>query len=210
MYRVSREESEDLIRKLAEAYPKCFFEIPQQRRPLKKNILADLEREGFPAASELLSAGIEWYMSHFGYQHALTAGAKRINLDGKEVGTVTELEERAAKKKITEGKQRNAIRIMSSMHSAGLIADDQLRKVDAPPMRTKSSSQPPDDNTWPTELVRVQNALSAAATAWQGSGDVSLRGAMAAGALSIVIKEAQRAITSFTGEPSCQPGDDGG
>ena len=91
-YRFSREENEDVIRKLAEKYPKCFFVDPRQRRPLKKNILADLQNDGFPAAYEPMSAAIEWYMSHFSYRYALEAGAKRVDLNGKEVGTVTEQE----------------------------------------------------------------------------------------------------------------------
>jgi sRNA-binding protein len=91
-YRINREESEEVVRKLAESYPKCFFVDPKMRRPLKNNILADLQKDGFPAAYELLSAGLHWYQSHFGYQYSLQAGARRIDLTGKEVSTVTEQE----------------------------------------------------------------------------------------------------------------------
>ena len=47
--------------------------------------------------------GIE---SHFGYQLTLQTGVKRIDLTGKEVGTVTELEHRAAQKYVHDRKAR--------------------------------------------------------------------------------------------------------
>jgi sRNA-binding protein len=198
MYRFTREETEDTICKLAEAFPKCFFEDPQLRRPLKKNILVDLEQAGFPAAHDLIRAALDWYESHFGYLYALHAGAKRIDLNGKEVGTVTELEQAAALKKITEGKKLrkerngfNATKTVAALHAAGRIPDDQLRKLDAPPMPI---TRPP---TAP-ELKRVHEALAAAESAWTGSGDANLRAALTSAALGIVMKEAQSVIDSFT------------
>src|SRR5215467_2779524 len=98
----SRDETEDTIQGLAERYPKAFFVNPRQRRPLKKNILSDLEKDGAPFAPELLSSALSWYQSHFSYQYALEAGAKRIDLTGKEVSTVTEQEQRAAQIEIDE------------------------------------------------------------------------------------------------------------
>jgi sRNA-binding protein len=55
-YKFYRQELEDSVQLLAEKYPKCFFTNPRLRRPLKKNIVADLEKDGFPLAAELLSA----------------------------------------------------------------------------------------------------------------------------------------------------------
>jgi sRNA-binding protein len=199
-YRFNREENEDVIRKLAEQYPKCFFVDPRQRRPLKKNILADLQNDGFPAAYELMSAAIEWYMSHFSYRYALEAGAKRIDLNGKEVGTVTEQEHIAAQKKIQDDHQKlaernqlNAIRTSSALHAAGRIPDDQLRKLDAPPMPV---AKPPKAaaSTPAPELARIYEALAAANTAMTGDSDPDLRAALGCAALGVVIKEAQRII----------------
>jgi sRNA-binding protein len=177
LYRYTREETEELIRFLAERFPKCFFEDPRLRRPLKKNILADLEQAGFPAAQDLTRAAIDWYQSHFGYSYALHAGAKRIDLNGNEVGTVTESEQAAARKKIAERKKllfierngHNATKTVGALHAAGRIPDDQLRKLEAPPMpvKTKPTTAP--------EFARVQEALAAAEAAWTGSGDASLR-----------------------------------
>jgi ProP effector len=199
-YRYNREEIEATIRMLAERFPKCFVENPQLCRPLKRNILADLEQADFPAAHDLIAAAVNWYESNFSYLYALQAGAKRIDLNGKEVGTVTELEQAAALKKIKERKKflseryggYNATKTLATLHAAGRIPDDQLRKLEAPPIpvKTKPAAAP--------ELTRVHEALAAAQTAWAGSGDTSLRAALTSAALGVVIKEAQSVIDSFT------------
>jgi sRNA-binding protein len=99
-YKPNRQESEEGGRILAERYPKCFFENPRQRRPLKKGIINDLIKDGAPIAPELITAIVDWYKLHLGYQKKILAGEKRINLDGDEAGIVTEAEQRAAEKKV--------------------------------------------------------------------------------------------------------------
>jgi len=210
-YRINREESEEVVRKLAEPYQKCFFVDPKMRRPLKNNILADLQKNGFPAAYDLLSAGLDWYQSHFGYQYSLQAGARRIDLTGKEVSTVTEQEHASAQKKIRDDQQKlaernsmNATRTTASLHSAGRITDDQLKKLDASPMpavpttRAKAAAAP---SAISPELLRLHEALLAANAAATGPGDAELRAAMGAAALGFIVKEAQRLIdiTTTTG-----------
>src|SRR5262249_1167816 len=101
-YKFERREVEYGVHVLVEKDPQCFFDNPRQRRPLKKNIVADLEKDGCPLAPELIAASVDWYQSHFGYQYALEVGSKRLDLNGKEVGTVTALEQAAARKKIQE------------------------------------------------------------------------------------------------------------
>ena len=134
-YRPNREENEETIRMLVDRYPKCFFADPRLRRPLKKNITADLQQDGLPATYELIAGAVEWYQSHFGYQYSLETGARRINLNGKEVGTVTEQEHLAAEKKVKEGKaflaeRKNAT--LQTLYATDQIRDDHLKKLDAP------------------------------------------------------------------------------
>ena len=123
---------------LAERYPRCFFVNPRLRQPLKKNIEADLQKDGF-ASPELISASVDWYKSHISYQYNLETGAKRLDLEGKETGTVTESEYHAAQKKILEIKAKmgsfNPIRTMSNLVTAGRISEGQLKKIDAPMSR---------------------------------------------------------------------------
>jgi sRNA-binding protein len=98
-YRPNREESEEGVRKLVETYPRCFFEQPELRWPLKKGIIDDLVKDGAPMAPELITASVEWYQTHLGYQLCLLAGRKRVDLHGKEGNAVTEYEHRVAQKK---------------------------------------------------------------------------------------------------------------
>jgi sRNA-binding protein len=92
----TRQQTEDAIQLLAELYPKCFFADTKQRRPLKHNIVADLINDGVELGRELVRNSVDWYESSFGYQHALQAGVKRIDLQGNLGAAVTEQEQRNA------------------------------------------------------------------------------------------------------------------
>jgi sRNA-binding protein len=215
-YRPDREETEDTIRLLAERYPKCFFVDPRQRRPLKKNILADLQNDGFPAAYELISAAVDWYQSHFSYQYALEAGTKRINLAGKEVGTVTAMEHLAAQKKIKEGKanlaekdKRNATQTLQTLYAYGRISDDHLKKLDAPMIAKVATRPRPIDDTDPAIAKVAVSAgpgngtdpLTSLRAMWSNidsvlakTEDVGLRSALTAAALKVFVVEATKLI----------------
>ena len=39
------QDHNEVIRVLAEHYPRCFFDDARQRRPIKKNIIADIEAQ---------------------------------------------------------------------------------------------------------------------------------------------------------------------
>jgi ProQ/FINO family len=174
--------------------------------PLKQNIAADLQDDGFPAAYELIVSAVGWYMRHFAYQYALQAGAKRINLNGKEVGTVTEQEWLKAQKRIKEDQQRvkernlgYPVRTMMSPHSSGRISDDMVGKVDAPPISpVKAASVSPAELQVSPELTPLYEALRAANNAISATPNGELRAALASAALGVVVKEAQRAIASFS------------
>jgi sRNA-binding protein len=198
-YRPDREECEEAIRMLAERYPKCFFEEPRQRLPLKKNILADLQNDGFPAAYELLSAAVDWYMSHFSYRYALEAGAKRVDLNGREVGTVTELEHATAQKKIKEGKanlmekgKRNATQTLQTLHATGRIFDDHLKKLDAPTIAKVATSPEPGNGT--DRLTSLRAMWSNIDTVLSKTEDTGLRSALTAAALKVFVIEAGKLI----------------
>jgi ProP effector len=191
-YKPTRQENEDVIRALAHAYPKCFVEEPKLRRPLKRTIVADLQKDGMPMAYDLFAGGVEWYESHFAYLYNLQPGAKRIDLNGMEVDTVTEQEFLAAQDKIRIGRQKQgATRTLTALHAAGRVTDDQVRKLDAPPMIPKTAKM------IAPELTRLYEAVVAANTTLTGTADLNLRSAMTAAALGVVCKEAQRVIDSL-------------
>ena len=99
-----RERLEDFVSELAFSYPKCFVTDLRLKRPLKKNIILDLEKDRF-LDDEKREAAIAFYTRDWNYERKLQAGAKRIDLDGKEVGTVTELEEREAMERVRLAQQ---------------------------------------------------------------------------------------------------------
>lgn len=86
-----REERDEFVRYLAEQFPECFFEDPAHRRPLKKNIIDDLEERKILNREKLLCT-LSWYEGHFTYCYTFIAGAERVGLSGEKAGTVTEKE----------------------------------------------------------------------------------------------------------------------
>jgi sRNA-binding protein len=88
-------DRDEFIRYLSEKFPKCFFEAPTQRRPLKRDIIVDLEKRNVLDPDKLAPA-LDWYASHFAYRYALVAGAERVDLDGRKAGTVTPQEQQEA------------------------------------------------------------------------------------------------------------------
>jgi sRNA-binding protein len=78
-------------------------------KPLKAGIYEDLINEGFPVERNLLRAAVDWYISHYGYQYALRAVAKRVDLQGREVGTVTVQEQAAAQREIQRIKEMRKV-----------------------------------------------------------------------------------------------------
>jgi sRNA-binding protein len=197
-YKFDRQELEDCLLMLAERYPRCFFVNPRLRQPLKKNIEADLQKDGF-ASPELISASVDWYKSHISYQYNLETGAKCLDLDGKEVGTVTELEQRAARMKILEINEKmgslNPIRTMSNLVTARRIPEDQLKKIDAP--MSRPTIQP--------ELAPLYEAILAANSAMSAPmGNSDVRAAVTAAVIRVVIAEAQRILNNSKTDPAAQ------
>jgi sRNA-binding protein len=110
-----RDERDAGIEILATKYPACFFVQPQMRQPLKRTILSDLIKDTPPAEQELLGVSLKWYEDHFGYHYSLKAGAKRIDLNGRDAGVVTPHEAKAAQDYIhsrqKELRERNAMKV---------------------------------------------------------------------------------------------------
>jgi sRNA-binding protein len=202
-YHFSRDDKEIIVRKLVEHFPKCFFDEPRMRLPLKKGIITDLEKVGFPFTYEEILAGLDWYRSHIGYQYALQAGRARIDLTGEPAGTVTQMEGDQAQRKIREIRklirQRDnpdATQTVVALYNAGRIPDDQLRKLDAPTMTTETPPPAPSSS----KLAKLQEALEAASPALNGTNTDALQAAIARAALGVLIAEAQRLCEELAGD----------
>lgn len=100
MRTLPRDQIEELIKYLAETYPKTFFLQPHLKRPLKKNILLDLQKLCVLIDDDRREAAITFYVADWNYQETLVAGAKRVDLHGHEVGSVTMQEQLDAERKM--------------------------------------------------------------------------------------------------------------
>jgi sRNA-binding protein len=189
-----RQESENVIRMLAEYYPKCFFENPRLRKPLKKNIADDLKFDrDLQVAPELIDAAVDWYQSHIGYQmQEACAGAKRLGLNGEAAGAVTPSEATVAQQEVdrinhAKNAQRNSdpIEVLREMHATGRISDDGVKKLDA-----ITAHKPPKASTIVPEFIPLQESLTTANAAVAGISDPSMRLAVAKAVLGEVIRKA--------------------
>jgi hypothetical protein len=172
-----KEDRENFIRYLAERFPRCFFEDPAQRRPLKRNIAVDLEKQNV-LDQEKLSQTLDWYMSHFAYRYSLMAGADRIDLDGNKAGTVTPQEQMEARKWIAARKHE--------------MNERQIQHV-TPTTKPVVVIKPATNGLHPslTELQAVITIVSNILTEKQYE---PMRPALAAAALQGVIDNAERLI----------------
>jgi sRNA-binding protein len=113
-----RDEREAGVKFLVGKFPGCFFEDPKLRRPLKKNIVDDLNKEKV-LNPEAVTQVIGWYQNHYSYKYSLIAGAPRIDLNGTKVGTVTLQEQAEALAQIAARKRQmkcaQVRRVLASM-----------------------------------------------------------------------------------------------
>ena len=197
-YQYNRQEIESGIELLAETYPKCFQLDPANRRPLKNNIIADMIADGVAVSRELLRASIDWYESHFAYQFALQAGAKRIDLCGKPAGTVTEQEQRAALKYIHDRKQEKRERDEEHRKRN----DFSVEKLPSPPIANsppmaqdtpmpKAIKRPPN-----TPLEPIRALLDATGSVYETQPE-SLRRLFVVAGLRALINEAEKVIAAL-------------
>jgi hypothetical protein len=138
-----KQDYNEIIQILAELYPRTFFMSGPLRQPLKINILADILAQQPPELDGAnVSAAIEWYTSHYGYQKSVAiAGSHRLDLDGNRVGTVTHKEAQQAVEKITEINANKNARGIPNPHEVlrngfgrGNITSDAMSKVTASPL----------------------------------------------------------------------------
>ncbi len=194
-----REMIEEAIAYLVATYPKTFFQLSHQKRPLKKNIISDLEKDGV-LDDDKRTAAVSFYMRDWNYEDCLQAGAKRVDLDGKEVGTVTEQEAIEAQTRLrTQKAERrqilNPISVVRSLHANGKIPTDQLSKITAPAAMERISMV---KATKPNgaDLTKLR-ALWGNIESVLSIDDETLRTALVAPALKVLIVEASKVVATL-------------
>jgi sRNA-binding protein len=199
---------------LVEHYPKSFFELPSQRVPLKRNIIADiLKDKDFKVAPEMLAAGLDWYINHYFYDRAEgIIGSKRFDLNGHTVAVVTEREALAARKRYGEKAKLNAereqantpaanttsnpVKVLNKMYADNQISDDVVKKQDAPPMhknkmdKTAAIAAP--------EFATLNEVLANANAAVLAIPDPIMKAVVFKATLDMVIKKAEQVRTELS------------
>jgi sRNA-binding protein len=196
-----QDDYNQFILMLVDHYPKCFFEEGRLRRPLKQDIVTDIKKDtSFDVTPERITAAVQWYQSHIGYDYNTTAGAKRIDLQGRDAGTVTEQEALAAKQRIDDfHKMRNEktaalgpVAVLNKMYTDHQISDDSVKKLDAPPLshKTKATAIAP-------EFAALYETLTAASSAVINISDPTMRAVVVLATLDVVIKKCQQVRTEL-------------
>jgi sRNA-binding protein len=191
-YKFTREEMDEGVRMLVEAYPRCFFANPRQRRPLKRNIVTDLQKDGFAMARDLITASVNRYRGHISYQYCLLAGAKRIDLNGNEVSTVTEYDELGAKKKIAAINRKFNEYVPPALPSFITQQSTPVKqRIDSAPMEKTNPVIRP-------ELTRLYDAVLAANSAMGAIADKKdMFAAITTAAINVILREAQSVIINI-------------
>jgi sRNA-binding protein len=201
---IPREQIEQLIEYLAKTYPKTFFTQPHLKRPLKKNILLDLETDRV-LDDDRREAAVSFYQRDWCYEATLLAGAKRIDLNGKEVGTVTPQEQIEAQKRVQAQKQQRReklkaqgpVEVLRKLHADGKISTDQLSKITAPAIESvpmaKAIKLPQPNGVDLTRLHMLWNSIESVLS----TDDENLRAALVAPALKVLVAEATNVVSTL-------------
>jgi sRNA-binding protein len=205
-----KEMIEQLIEYLATTYPKTFFTSAHLKRPLKRNIIVDLEKDN-RLDDEKREAAVSFYTRDWNYERTLQAGARRIDLNGNEVGTVTEQEHIEAQRRVQAARQalkerdRQAgpLEVVRKLHAAGRVPTDSLSKVSVPTERpamakskTTSESSPPAPQNG-VDLAELRALWGSIDSMLAGNIDASLHAAVAAAALKIFVGKAGKLIATL-------------
>jgi sRNA-binding protein len=185
-----RPDLEDFVTYLADKYPKCFVVDPRMRRPLKRDIITDLQKEKV-LDDDRVAAAVSFYTRNWTYQKcAIQAGLERVDLNGNKAGIVTELEQRTAQKRVQVEKQE-----ISERNGEGLpaVVVNKLSKGIAP-MKKPPAEKPPTD---PTQRLQVLIA----GLRDIDTEDEGLRTALTAAALGVIVTEAQKLIDNLGRSP---------
>jgi sRNA-binding protein len=190
-------DREEFIKYLSEKFPKCFFEDPAQRRPLKHNILVDLEKQNI-LNPEMLSQAVDWYPSHFAFRRSLLAGAERVDLDGNKVGTVTLQEQHEARAWITarqrESAERREIKHLEVEHQRAATAAVEK------PVNGHVANGVVASPTLHPSLEQMQSALAITSNILTDKQYEQLRPVLATAALKEIITRAETLIGSLQEE----------
>jgi sRNA-binding protein len=187
-----KDEREEFIQYLADKFPKCFFDEPSHRRPLKQKVL-DREK---------LTQALDWYQNHFVYRYGLIAGAEKIDLDGKKAGVVTEAEQRAARAWVAARKRELKEQQKIAAKPAVPATAGKGHEMNGAVMPKIAATAPnrPHPNHLHHSLSEMQVAVGIVSSILTDQQYEPLRSALAAAALKEIIGKAEKLISSLQSE----------
>jgi sRNA-binding protein len=174
-------------------FPRCFFVAPEQRLPLKRTVVDDLEQQRVLDRNKL-DQTVSWYCGHYAYRYSLVAGATRIDLDGNKAGVVTPAEQEEARAYIKHRKQEMLERQEATSAAVTRIAAVRQvgsRAVVAP---TVPSNRHPTIGAMQGAVEVVSNILG---TKTYGL----LQPVLATAALKEIVNHAEQLIGELTTKP---------
>jgi ProP effector len=121
---------------LAERYPRTFFVLGKQRKPLKIGIADDIMADG-AIDSENLRWALGVYCNSPDYLRSFQAGAVRLDLAGNEAGIVTEAEADHARVKLAAVLARRQPQPSPRQRFSNAGKDQRLRKRKWPALATR-------------------------------------------------------------------------
>jgi sRNA-binding protein len=198
-----REQLEGLVELLAGEFPKAFFLQPSLKQPLKKNVILDLAKANV-LDDAMRAAALSFSQGDLAYERCLQAGAARIDLHGREVGTVTESEQREAQARVRAQKAAlhnghtlpDPVAVTRALHDAGEISNDMLSKITAPPRSRPPMKQSRIPKPVNHELTRLRSLWSNLENVSR-TRDTTLRSALTTASLKVLIDEAAKVITAL-------------
>lgn len=125
--------SKEVIAFLAETFPACFS-TQGDAKPLKIGIFQDLaERlaEDERISKTMLRTSLRHYTNSWRYLHAVTEGAPRVDLDGKQDAVVDQEHAEHAKAQLAESKEKAALRRKENKHKAARPSAGQKKMTKA-------------------------------------------------------------------------------
>jgi ProP effector len=184
-----RDERDEFIRYLAEQFPKCFFEEPTYRRPLKKNIIDDLEKRKVLNREKLLCT-LSWYEGHFTYCYTVIHGAQRVDLDGQPAGIVT-LKEQQEKRAYVTARRRELKEQRMVLPPAVPLPTASKEREETAMNNANGHSAPPDLHP---ALADLQSAITVVSSFLTEERYASLRPVLATTVLKEIVAKAETLI----------------
>jgi sRNA-binding protein len=121
----------EVIRTLAERWPKTFYPESKKRKPLKVGIFQDLKVAAPDIEPKMLRLALRVYTTSGAYLFACSEGYKRVDLNGNAVEEVSE-KDKARAREILEARKKKGARAEAQEAEAERLKDKEEARRPVP------------------------------------------------------------------------------